>query len=53
MDRSRAHLVLITHVPIRDWFWFGLRLRCRHCGQRYPCPPRRGALTQLDRHHGP
>ena len=47
VDRARAHLVLVTHLPVRDWWWLGLRLRCRHCGQRYPCPPRRGALTEL------
>jgi hypothetical protein len=47
VDRSRAHLVLLTHLPDRDWLWLGLRLRCRHCGQRYPCPPRRIALDYL------
>jgi hypothetical protein len=49
VDRSRAHLVLVTHLPVRDWRWLGLRLRCHHCGQRYPCPPRRIALSHLDR----
>jgi hypothetical protein len=47
VDRARAHHALTTHVPVRDWRWLGLRLRCRHCGQRYPCPPRRQALAQL------
>jgi len=39
----------MTHLPRRDWLWLGLRLRCRYCGQRHPCPPRRSALTFLDR----
>jgi hypothetical protein len=47
VDRARAHLALITHVPVRDWRWLGLRLRCRYCAQPYPCPPRRDALAQL------
>ena len=47
--RTRHHLVLVTHLPVRDWYWLGLRLRCGHCGQRYPCPPRRIALSHLDR----
>jgi hypothetical protein len=47
MDRSRAHLALVTHLPARDWRWFGLRLLCRYCGQRYPCPPRQVALGHL------
>jgi len=46
---ARAHHVIRTHVPHRDWRWLGLRLTCRHCGQRYPCPPRRRALDQLER----
>jgi hypothetical protein len=47
VDRSRAHLALVTHLPVRDWRWFGLRLLCRYCGQRYPCPPRLVALDHL------
>jgi len=47
VDRSRAHHVLTTHVPIRDWRWLGTRLRCRFCSQRFPCPPRRQALSEL------
>ena len=35
MDRSRAHLTLVTHAPARDWRWFGLRRRCAYCGQRF------------------
>jgi hypothetical protein len=51
MDRQRAHLTIRLHTPVRDWRTLGLRLRCVHCGQRYPCPPRRGALAYLaDRH---
>jgi hypothetical protein len=49
VDRRRAHLVLVTHLPVRSWYWLSFRLRCAHCGQRYPCPPRRGALAHLDR----
>jgi len=37
----------MQHLPVKDWRWFGLRLRCRHCGQQYPCPPRRAALDHL------
>ena len=44
---ARAHLALRTHLPRRDWCWVGLRLRCRYCGQRYPCPPRLVALRHL------
>jgi hypothetical protein len=47
MDRSRAHAVLMLHLPTLDWRWFGIRRRCRHCGQRHPCPPRRAALDLL------
>jgi hypothetical protein len=44
---ARAHRTLRTHLPRRDWRWLGLRLRCGHCGQRYPCPPRRAALRHF------
>jgi len=47
VDRSRAHLTLRTHQPTRDWRWAGFRRCCRYCGQRYPCPPLRGALSVL------
>jgi hypothetical protein len=47
VDRQRAHLVLRTHVGGPDWIWLGLRRRCRYCGQRFPCPPRQGALRYL------
>ena len=47
MDRSRAHLAIVTHLPGRDWWWLGLRRRCTFCGQRYPCPPRRQAIDVL------
>ena len=47
MDRSRAHLAIVTHLPGRDWRWLGLRHRCTFCGQRYPCPPRRQAIDLL------
>lgn len=50
MDRQRAHLIIRTHEGIADWLWLGLRRRCRHCGQRYPCPPLRGALRLLETH---
>lgn len=45
---ARAHRTLRMHLPRRDWCWLGLRLRCRYCGQRYPCPPRRVALRHLE-----
>jgi len=38
----------MTHLPRRDWVWLGFRRRCRYCGQRHPCPPRRSALAFLD-----
>ena len=45
---ARAHRTLRTHLPAPDWRWLGLRLSCRYCGQRYPCPPRRLALRHLE-----
>jgi hypothetical protein len=36
MDRRIAHLLIVAHVPGPDWRWFGLRSRCRYCGQRVP-----------------
>jgi hypothetical protein len=53
VDRQRAHLVLTNHAPGRDWRWLGLRLRCRYCGQAFPCPPRRSALDRLTDGLGP
>jgi hypothetical protein len=47
VDRKTAHLILTRHLPVRDRVWLGLRRLCRHCGQRYPCPPLRAALSHL------
>lgn len=51
VDRRRAHTVIVTHLPSRDWRWLGLRRRCRHCGQRYPCPAQRRAIALLSVGH--
>ena len=47
VDRRTAHTILTRHLPVRDRRWLGLRRRCRHCGQRYPCPPLQAALRHL------
>jgi hypothetical protein len=52
VDRQHALGVLVMHRSQRNWWWLGLRLRCRQCGQRFPCPPRRTALAHLADRHG-
>jgi hypothetical protein len=47
-ETARAHQVVRTHLPQRDWRWLGMRFRCRRCGMRFPCPPWRSALNQLE-----
>jgi hypothetical protein len=40
-------MILGQHVPVWDWRWLGLRLKCGACNMPYPCPDRVAALAHL------
>jgi hypothetical protein len=45
VDRREAHRVLVDHLPVARWF--GWRLTCACCGEKYPCLVREAALDEL------